>query len=59
MNAAIAMLIYKPVSIAMKRAKLIEGKMEAKFNKQSVIMLIIGGVTLAASITIFLILKFK
>ena len=59
MNAAIAMLIYKPVSIAMKRAKLIEGKMDAKFNKQSVIMLIIGGVTLAASITIFLILKFK
>lgn len=59
MNAAIAMLIYKPVSIAMKRAKLIQGKMDVKFNKQSVIMLIIGGVTLAASITIFLILKFK
>jgi len=59
MNAAITMLIYKPVSIAMKRAKLIQGKMDAKFNKQSVVMLIIGGVTLAASITIFLILKFK
>ncbi len=59
MNAAIAMLIYKPVSIAMKRAKLIEGKMEAKFNKQSVIMLIIGAATLAVAVTIFLILKFK
>ena len=59
MNAAITMLIYKPVSVAMKRAKLIQGKMDAKFNKQSVVMLIIGGVTLAASITIFLILKFK
>ena len=59
MNAAITMLIYKPVSIAMKRAKLIQGKMDAKFNKQSVIMLIIGGATLAVAVTIFLILKFS
>ena len=59
MNAAITMLIYKPVSIAMKRAKLIQGKMDAKFNRQSVLMLVIGGVTLAAAITIFLILKLK
>lgn len=57
MNAAIAMLIYKPVSVAMKRAGLISGKMNAKFNKQSVIMLIIGGVTLAAAITVFLIIR--
>lgn len=59
MNAAIAMLIYKPVSIAMKRARLISGKMEAKFNRQSVIMLVIGSVTLAAAITMFVILKLK
>ena len=59
MNAAITMLIYKPVSIAMKRAKLISGKMDAKFNRQSVIMLIVGVVTLAAAVTVFLILKFK
>ncbi|MBE6643967.1 MAG: ECF transporter S component [Ruminococcaceae bacterium] len=59
MNAAITMLIYKPVSIAMKRAKLIQGKMDSKFNKQSVIMLIIGGVTLAAAVTIFIVLKLK
>ena len=57
MNAAITMLIYKPVSIAMKRAHLISGKMDAKFNKQSVIMLIIGAVTLTAAITVFVILK--
>ena len=59
MNAAITMLIYKPVSTAMKRAKLIQGKMDTKFNKQSVIMLIVGAVTLAAAITIFIILKTK
>lgn len=59
MNSAITMLIYKPVSIAMKRARLINGRMDAKFNKQSVIMLIIGAVTLAAAITIFVVLKMK
>lgn len=59
MNSAITMLIYKPVSIAMKRARLINGKMDARFNKQSVIMLIIGAVTLTAAITIFVVLKMK
>lgn len=59
MNSAITMLIYKPVSIAMKRAKLISGKMDAKFNRQSVIMLIIGAATLAVAVTIFIILKVK
>lgn len=59
MNAALTMIIYKPVSIAMKRARLISGKMDAKFNRQSVIMLIIGALTLAAAITIFVILKTK
>ena len=57
MNAAITMLIYKPVSTAMKRAKLINGKMDTKFNKQSVAMLIIGALTLAVAITVFVILK--
>lgn len=57
MNAAIAMLIYKPVSIAMKRAGLIQGKMDAKFNKQSLITIIAGAVTLTAAIIIFVILK--
>jgi len=59
MNAAITMLIYKPVSIAMKRARLIPGSVDVKFNKQSVIMLIIGALTLAVAITIFVILRIK
>jgi len=59
MNAAIAMLIYKPVSIAMKRARLISGKMDTKFNIQSVIMLVVGAVTLATAITIFIILRLQ
>jgi len=58
MNAAIAMLLYKPISVALKRARLISG-MNTKFGKKSVIMLIIGALTLAAAITIFVILKTK
>ena len=56
MNAAITMLIYKPISAAMKRAHLIEGKVDLRFNRQSVIMLSVGGVTLAAAIVIFVFL---
>ena len=58
MNAAIAMLLYKPVSVAIKRAHLIDG-VDTKFNKQSVIMLVIGALTLAVAITMFIILKTK
>lgn len=57
MNAAIAMLIYKPISIAMKKAKLISGNMDARFTRQSLVMLIIGGITLAAAIVIFVLLR--
>ena len=57
MNAAITMLLYKPVSTALKRAKLVEGKMDTRFNKQSVIMIILGLIMLAAAIVIFIILN--
>ena len=56
MNAAITMLIYKPVSAAMKRAHLIKGNVDLRFNKQSIIMLSIGVATLAAAIIIFVVL---
>ena len=59
MNAAITMLIYKPVSIAMKRAKLINGTMDVKFTRQSLVMLIVGAVTLTLSIILFVWLKLK
>ena len=58
MNAAIAMLIYKPVSIAMKRAKLISGSVDARFTKKSLIMIITGAISLAAAIALFVWLKF-
>ena len=58
MNGAIAMLIYKPVAIALRRAKLLDGKsMDTKFGKQSVITIILGTVSLAIAITVFIILN--
>lgn len=57
MNAAITMLIYKPVSVALKRAKLVNNGMSAKFTKMTLLTLILGALTLAAAIVIFIILK--
>ena len=57
MNAAIAMLLYKPISIAMKRAKLIKGAIDTKFNKNSVITIVAGALTLTVAAVIFFIIK--
>ena len=65
MNSAIAMLLYKPVITALRRAKLIKtkdgfSKENGKvgfLNRFTVYTLIIGLTTLAAAITIFVILK--
>ena len=57
MNSAFTMLLYKPVSLAMKRARLIRGEFDTKFNKKSVIIIAVGALTLIASILIFIFLK--
>ena len=56
LNSSIAMLIYKPMSLALKRMKLVQGKMEAKFNRNSVIILSVGGVSLILSLVILFII---
>lgn len=57
MNAAVAMLLYKPVVTALRKAKITSGgKGSLGFNRSSVIILIVGVVALAASITILLII---
>ena len=58
MNGAIAILIYKPVAVAMRRAKLLDGKpMDTKFGRQSIVTIIVGVVSLAVAITVFIILN--
>ncbi len=57
MNAAIAMLLYKPVLLALSKSGLL-GKREVSFsfNKSSVIILVAGTLSLSAAIVIFVIL---
>ncbi len=60
MNAAIAMILYKPVLVAMSKTKLLVGKdTKLSFNKNSVIILICGAVFIAAALVIFLLLLTK
>lgn len=60
LNAAIVMLIYKPVVMALRNARIIEGgAMDTKFGKQSVITIIISAASLIAAILIFVILNNK
>lgn len=57
MNAAVAMLLYKPIVSALRKAKIAHGgKSTVSFNKGSVVILIVGGVALATSITILLLI---
>jgi hypothetical protein len=56
MNSAIAMMLYKPLSVALKRMKLIEGEVNVKFNKNSVIILTVGAISLAAAVVILIVI---
>ena len=60
LNAAIVMLIYKPVVIALRKARILEGKpMDTKFGKESVITIVVSAVSLIIAVTIFVILNTK
>jgi len=57
MNASVAMLLYKPIVLALKKAKITsKGKNSVSFNKSSVIILSVGSVMLIASIVILLVI---
>lgn len=56
LNSAVAMLLYKPLSVAMSRIGFADKKMEFSFNRNSVIILIFGSVALAVSVTILLLI---
>ena len=54
MYAAIAMLLYKPVLLALSKARLVGGKtVKFDFNKSTVIILTLGSVFIAASLVLF------
>ena len=62
MNGAIVVLLYKPLVTSLRLVGFAKGSANAsdlKLNKNSVIMLIIGALTLTVSVVIFIILKTK
>ena len=56
LSSSVAMLLYKPLTEALRRARLIEGGKKISFNKNSVIILIAGGAALVVALTILLII---
>ncbi len=56
LNSSIAMLIYKPMSLVLKRMKLVQGKIQTKFNRNSVIILTVGAASLILSMVILFII---
>lgn len=56
MNSAFAMLLYKPIILGLRRAKLIGGEAKMKFNQSSIVMLVTALITLGAAITLFVVL---
>lgn len=57
LNSAFAMLLYKPVTLAMRKARLLKGKSSMSFNRSSAIVMSAAAVTLAVAVTIFVILS--
>ena len=60
MNAAVALMLYKPITYSLKRAKLIavgEKHESTRFNTRSAMSLILGGATLTVAIIVFVVLK--
>ena len=54
LNSSVAMLLYKPVVNAMRAAKLIpKAEHKTVFNRKSVLILVIGGILMLASIGLF------
>lgn len=55
MNSAVAILLYKPIITAMRKAKLVAAsEYQTTFNRTSVITLIVGGVSLLCAFGILL-----
>ena len=55
LNAGLVLVLYKPISTAMKNARVIKGEPTSlRFDRKSVLMLIIGVMVIAACVTAFL-----
>ncbi len=56
LNSSVAMLLYKPLSVALKKAKIAKGEGSMKFNKSSAIIIGVGVIALIVSLAVLLII---
>ena len=56
LNSAVAMLLYKPLTEALRRARLIDSGKKITFNKNTLIILIVGAAALLTALVILLII---
>ena len=56
LNSALAMMLYKPVTVAMRRAGLLKGNAKMQINRSFVAIYITALVTLVVAIVLFVIL---
>lgn len=57
LNSAFAMMLYKPITVAMRRAGLLKGQGKMQLNRSFAAIYITAIVTLAVSVVLFIILK--
>lgn len=57
LNSALAMMLYKPLTVAMRRAGLLKGQGKMKLNRSSMAVYITALVTLLVAIILFVVLK--
>lgn len=55
LNSALAMLLYKPATAALRKAKITDGA-KLSFNKSSVIILVVGSIVLITSLIILFVI---
>ncbi|MBE6537227.1 MAG: ECF transporter S component [Ruminococcaceae bacterium] len=56
LNSAFAMMLYKPVTVAMRRAGLLKGQGKMQINRSFATVYITAAVTLAVSVVMFIVL---
>lgn len=57
LNSALAMMLYKPITVAMRRAGLLKGEGKMQINRSFIAIYITSFITLIVAVVIFIILK--
>ena len=58
MNSAIIMLLYKPLVMALRRAKLVKGEVgRLHFNRTSLVITVISSISIAVATVIFIVIN--